>query len=289
MAIKHSDLPVSECHALNADSVTTGNVALEYGGLNANISAYDGVLRVTSGTASDVPIYTQDSTGIVTVGHSLRLYNKGFGDDCWFYDEADTTKKMLFDVSGITTDSIRTITMIDTNFTIMGLNTSQTVTNKRMSGSDNTFSNLAVSSLSGISDSTNLLTTEGVLGGASKKVVTSSDTVITVEQFRSGYVELDANADSIDVNLPSAGSFGALAECLFLVTDNTHDIDITTGGTGAQYYGLLESDSTSVRDSVLTTLKTGATFILKCTGNTSTDTVQWLIIGGYQIDLTDSN
>ena len=47
-------------------------------------------------------------------------------------DNADATKELAFEVSGITTGTTRTITMIDSDLTIVGTATAQTLTNKTL-------------------------------------------------------------------------------------------------------------------------------------------------------------
>ena len=47
-------------------------------------------------------------------------------------DSSDTTKKLAFDVSGITTATTRTVTVPDANLTMVGIATTQTLTNKTL-------------------------------------------------------------------------------------------------------------------------------------------------------------
>jgi len=217
-AIKHSDIPVGECHALNGDSITTGHVALERGGLGEDVSSYDGVLIVTGGAVDSVKLGTQDSSAVVTVGGTLTL------------------------------------------------------SNKTIDGDDNTLQDVAFSSLSGIDSDTKLLTTAGI-STSTKKVVTDADTVITLANFKTGYIEFNSDSDSIDVVLPSASSFQPLASCLFYVPNYTNDIDIETAS--GEY--VVDATDTTLRDSVISFTKQGGVFILTSTGQTASDTVQWLI------------
>ena len=48
-------------------------------------------------------------------------------------DSSDLTKKLAFDVSGLTTATTRTITIPDASTTLVGTDTTQTLTNKTIS------------------------------------------------------------------------------------------------------------------------------------------------------------
>lgn len=48
------------------------------------------------------------------------------------FDNSDTTKKIVLGLSGITTSTTRTITVPDADFTMVGLTTTQTLTNKTL-------------------------------------------------------------------------------------------------------------------------------------------------------------
>lgn len=53
-------------------------------------------------------------------------------------DSSDTTKKVAFNVSGITTATTRTITIPDANTTMVGTDTTQTLVEKTINGANNT-------------------------------------------------------------------------------------------------------------------------------------------------------
>lgn len=229
-AIKHSELPISECHILTADSIKAGKVGLEYGGLDADISGWNGVLQIIGGVADSVTIGAQDSGSIVTV--------------------SDTA----------------------------------TLTNKTISGASNTLSNIAVSSLSGINDSTKILTSDGFTGTSTKKTTTGSDTVITVDNFRTGYISFDSSQDSIDVMLPDVSNFSAGAMAVFTVRAYTNDIDVMVDKTGAeQNFVLTTSNGTSLSKHYIEFEKVGSTFAIMYSGYRD-----WIVMGGAGITLKDT-
>jgi hypothetical protein len=57
-------------------------------------------------------------------------------------DNSDTTKKVNFQVSGVTTGTTRTMTIPDENTTLVGTAATQTITNKSINASNNTITNL---------------------------------------------------------------------------------------------------------------------------------------------------
>lgn len=59
-------------------------------------------------------------------------------------DNADSTKKFRFEVSSVTAGATRVLTVPDANATLVGTDTSQTLTNKTLSGSNNTITNVSL-------------------------------------------------------------------------------------------------------------------------------------------------
>lgn len=88
-----------------------------------------GTLSTTDGTET-LSNKTIDNTNTVTLKDTLFTLQ----------DDGDTTKQMKFQLSGITTATTRTFTVPDANTTLVGIDTTQTLTNKTLSG--NTASSL---------------------------------------------------------------------------------------------------------------------------------------------------
>ncbi len=106
---------------------------------------------------TDLPSGTQiGGVDVVTLSASQTLTNKTlttpsissptitgtwtFGDNEFqITGSADATKVVVFEVDGLTTATTRTITVPDASFTLVGLTTTQTLTNKTIPIADNAF------------------------------------------------------------------------------------------------------------------------------------------------------
>jgi hypothetical protein len=75
-----------------------------------------------------------DGTQNVSISTTLEAsVNKTFTDNATFFqDNADNTKKMVFELSSISASATRVITVPDANLTLVGLDTTQTLTNKTL-------------------------------------------------------------------------------------------------------------------------------------------------------------
>jgi hypothetical protein len=88
-------------------------------------------------TTSTTRTFTLPDATITLAGRSNAetFQNKSLESSTTFItDNSDATKKLQFNVAGITTGTTRTVTLPDANFTAVGTTTSQTITNKDIDG-----------------------------------------------------------------------------------------------------------------------------------------------------------
>ena len=122
-------------------SVTLTNATgLPVSGITSSTSTALGVGSIELGHATDTTI-ARSSAGVITVegvvvptiSSTNTFTNKSLSDSTtYFIDETDGTKKMQFQLSGITTATTRTLTVPDADLTIVGTATTQTLTNKTL-------------------------------------------------------------------------------------------------------------------------------------------------------------
>ena len=106
---------VADASASNAVKNTTVNYALD---LTSHPVGIDDVQTMTNKTLTSPTI----TTPTLTVNDNVLTIQ----------DNSDTTKKLQFQVSGVTTGTTRTLTVPDANDTIVGLAATQTLTNKTL-------------------------------------------------------------------------------------------------------------------------------------------------------------
>jgi hypothetical protein len=91
----------------------------------------DGVSNASSVIDFSTPTLTQNDVPLVTTLGSQTLKNKSLEDiSTVFFDNGDSTKQFIFELQGISTGTQRVITVPDASFTLVGLATTQTLTNK---------------------------------------------------------------------------------------------------------------------------------------------------------------
>jgi hypothetical protein len=104
---------------------------------DVGLSNVDNTSDATKNSASaTLSNKTLDNTNIVTVQDA----------NLTIQDDSDTTKQLKIQASGISTGTTRTLTAPDASTTIVGTDVSQTLTNKTISGSSNTISNINLAS-----------------------------------------------------------------------------------------------------------------------------------------------
>jgi len=115
-------------------------------------------------------------------------------------DNADSTRKFRFEASGITAGATRVLTVPDANMTIAGLDVAQTLTNKTISGSSNTLSNIGNASLT--NSSLTVGSTSISLGATATTL--AGLTSVTSTSFVGA---LTGNADTVTNGVYTTGSY----------------------------------------------------------------------------------
>ena len=187
-----------------------------------------------------IPAPTFTAAAVVT---SLTL------DDstCSFADNSDSTKKLKFECSGITTGTTRTVTVPNANFTVVGTDTSQALSNKTYDG----------------------LT---IAGGASSSLVVAASTVMTVN----GGVPFTMTVSSpVSLTFPITDGLVPVQ----VINVNSGNTTISTSGTGP--FAVF----TSARDTI--TLAGATTYfiegVLKMSTGTTLHTTSLLFGGTFTV------
>jgi hypothetical protein len=137
----------------------TGVVAISNGGTGSPTGNGSGLnnlnaTNVATGTLDNARL----STDVVLLNGTQALSNKSLNNANTFnVDGSDATKKIGFDTSGATSATTltlagvqtanRTITLPDANTTLLGTNTTQTLTNKTIDGLTNTLTNITATTV----------------------------------------------------------------------------------------------------------------------------------------------
>jgi hypothetical protein len=142
---------------LNGSVVNLGDTVTVTANLANNLTVGTG-LQLDSGTTFNGGAARTISitSGVVTTTGTQTLTNKTFTDSSTlFQDDVDNTKKMAFQLSGITTATTRTLTVPNVSGTIVTTGDTSTVTNTMLAGSiaNNKLSN---STISGVALGSNL-------------------------------------------------------------------------------------------------------------------------------------
>lgn len=196
-------------------------------------------VATNSGTVTNLPVGTNnqvlmaDSTQ--TTGVKWGTVSNGTFSDTAFalQDNTDATKKLTFELSGLTTGITRTLTAPDASTTLVGTDTTQTLTGKTISGLANTLTNIALSSLSttGTASSSTYLRGDGTWATISNG--TFADTAFTLQD--------DGDATK-QVKFQLSGVTTGTTRTL-TVPDATSTIEVTAHKSQANGYASLDANT----------------------------------------------
>jgi len=114
------------------NGLTSGQTYIQQNGANKLELDNSGNLKLNNYTTEG--FLKNDVNGNIT--STANLSASHIDNDTFFVDNGDNTKKMKFEVSGITTGTTRTITTIDEDLTLLGVSNNQTIQNKTIDSAD---------------------------------------------------------------------------------------------------------------------------------------------------------
>lgn len=221
------------------------------------------VSGVTAGQTRVLTVPDADLT-IVGTATTQTLTNKTFTDSTTlFQDEADNTKKLALQLSGITTATTRTLTIPDANTTIVGTDATQVLTNKDIDGGTAANTRRLTISQDTVANITALSRKEGTLWYANdvdKFYGDNGSSLFEVGSGSGGSINYILNADA-ETSTTGWAAYGLTEAVTFtdagdLVTLASHGlstgqpvsfsvITTTTGiSVGTIYYVIFASSST---------------------------------------------
>ncbi|MFA7325874.1 MAG: hypothetical protein WC121_04360 [Candidatus Kapaibacterium sp.] len=136
-----SDPQTLSSKTIDADNNTISNID------NSDIKAAASIdaSKIADGSVSnsEFQLLSGVTSAVVGVSDTQTMTNKTLTDASSFMqDNSDNSKKIQFELSGISTSTTRTITVPDVNTTIVGTDATQTLTNKSIDAASNTITNI---------------------------------------------------------------------------------------------------------------------------------------------------
>ena len=198
-----------------------------------------GVVVSGNGIPDSSDLVTKDATQTLTnksldTTNDIEILASGFA----IKDDTDPSAEVVFDLSGITTATTRTLTVPDADTELVGTGTTQTLTSKTIDADSNTISNLehgveVDDPSSGVHGVTGNIVGTSDAQTLTNKTISGSDNTLSDIDYSSLVLTGSIDNDDISGSANIAYSKLDLAGSVDLTSDVTGTLPYASGGTGA--------------------------------------------------------